>query len=125
MNLTNEHIKQIIPFTAPFFVEMALFNMASEYSETYNGGQWTVAETNGVLHFVAPEDEYTVVNGDNFYEGTMTHDQYGRALTVLLYNRCLWDIANEGAEVVQAASDRFYDIRDALVTDSEISRFLD
>lgn len=122
MNLTNEHIKQIIPFTAPFFVEMALFNMASEYSETYNGGQWTVAETNGVLHFVAPEGEYTVVNGDNYYEGTMTHDQYGRALTVLLYNRFLWNIA---AEVVQAASDRFYDIRDALVTDCKVSRFLD
>ena len=125
MNLTNEHIKQIIPFTAPFFVEMALFNMATEYSETYNGGQWTVAETNGVLHFVAPEGEYTVVNGDNYYEGTMTHDQYGRALTVLLYNRFLWNIAGEDANVVQAASDRFYDVRDALVTDCEISRFLD
>lgn len=125
MNLTNEHIKQIIPFDAPLFVEMALFNMASEYSETYNGGQWTVAETNGVLHFVAPEGEYTVVNGDNYYEGTMTHDQYGRALTVLLYNRFLWNIANEAAEVVQAASDRFYVIRDALATDPEISSFLD
>ena len=125
MNLTNEHIKQIIPFTAPFFVEMALFNMASEYSETYNGGQWTVAETNGVLHFVAPEGEYTVVNGDNYYEGTMTADQFGRALTVLLYNRFLWNIAGEDANVVQAASDRFYDVRDALVTDCEISRFLD
>ncbi len=66
-----------------------------------------------------------MVNGDNYYEGTMTHEQYGRALTVLLYNRFLWNIANEGAEVVQAASDRFYDIRDALVTDCEVSRFLD
>ena len=125
MNLTNEHIKQIIPFTAPYFVEMALFNMASEYSETYNGGQWTVAETNGVLHFVAPEGEYSVVNGDNYYSGTMDHVQYGRALTVLLYNRFLWNIAGEDANVVQAASDRFYDVRDALVTDCEISRFLD
>ena len=56
---------------------------------------------------------------------TMTADQFGRALTVLLYNRFLWNIAGEDANVVQAASDRFYDVRDALVTDCEISRFLD
>ena len=125
MNLTTDHIKRIVPFEAPFYVESALFNIAGKYSADYNGGQWTAAEHNGQLHFVAPEGRYNVVNADNYYDGVMDHVQYGRALTVMLYNRLLWNIANKGADMVNAASDQYYELYAALSTDREISRFLD
>jgi len=89
--LNWNNILQVFPNVNihPMILENMVFTFAERHGRNYNGGQWHVDTFNGSHFLVAPTGSYEVVNGDNYYEGTMDEKTFGAALTVLAVNRLL------------------------------------
>lgn len=89
LNWTN--ILQVFPFVNlhPMILEHMVFRLAERYGRNYNGGQWYVDDSKGYPVLVAPTitGYYEVVNGENYFEGTMNEETFGAVLTVLALNR--------------------------------------
>lgn len=105
-------LANIFPLLSPMRTENRLYVMADRFSDNYSGGQWTVENIGGFDFVIAPEGLYDVVNGDNYFEGTMNHRTYGVALTLMLYNLSLWENQDN---ITEELCDRYHRMKDAAV----------
>lgn len=106
--LNWDNILQVFPNVNihPMILENMVFTFAERHGRNYNGGQWHVASYNGSHFLVAPTGSYEVVNGDNYYDGTMNEKTFGAALTVLAVNRLL---NSPDCTDVESLSDYWYE----------------
>jgi Antirestriction protein len=129
--LNWDHLNKIFPFgRSPMLLEAVIAKMAREYSEDYTGGCWTIRNVGTIMFVVPPEGSYNVSAAGNYYSGTMDANTFGAALTLMLFNRLLWEAADKGAAEVNKLSDLYYKMlraarRDKLVNASELNAFLD
>ena len=122
----------LFPFGVnPMNLEGILFGMASKFSEDYNGGSWKAVKVGDFTIPMAPEGEYNVVSSDNYYSGKMDAMTYGAALSLYMFNHCLWSVCGVASPArIQELTEMFYALRDAVYEDkrfntAEIAAFLD
>ena len=93
-------------------------------------GNWETQSINGCLFLVAPRvrEKYEVNVESNFYQGQMSPETFGAALTLLIFNHRIWEFSYAGYPVGHL-SDRYYSMVDAACSSSldaaAIGAFLD
>lgn len=126
-----DHLSKIFPFGHhPMLLEPNLYILTEEFTKDYTGGCWTVRNVGTIMFVVPPEGSYNVHGTGNCYSGTMDANTFGAALTLMLFNRLLWNAADKGAAEVNKLSDLYYKMlraarRDKTVNQSELNAFLD
>lgn len=69
-------------------VEQAIFMKLDEYSKSYSGGYFEFMElSNGGFYLsLSDDEEFHIVNPNNYYEGTLSADAYSLAACLMVYS---------------------------------------
>lgn len=103
--------------------EAAIFDLAENTSEEYDGGCWNfVANDDGDLGFWYPTDKDTyAVSCENYYENkAMDARAFGAALTLVTINQLIWSLYHLGNQAAsQVLSDKWHALRNWIFDLSE------
>ena len=86
--------------------ESMLYSHADKFISGYSGAYWHYVNYNLNGHkimFAYPDfaDVVSMVNHDNYYEGTMTSIECGLSLTIFVLNRLIWKAYNSKQHELQ------------------------
>ena len=85
------------------------FKRFTSFDMQQTNGSWGVQEIKKFSFLVAPleVERYAVYSTYNLYEGKMSPETFGAAITLYVFNRRLWKFHDEGHDV-QRLSGRYY-----------------
>lgn len=144
-----ERAKFLPKHAGGFFMsfENMLFNIAGKFSESYTGGHWEFKEgqaktdekEQGFFFLVPCGESYEVLNPNNYFEGELSGEAYGVAVTLITLSNYLFFVNDKRRQakgaIAQALSeqqdylnDAFYALRSYAQTLPEaalINQFID
>ncbi len=117
--LHPDNVKTVLPFQFDAYkMGTALMDECERVADEYmGGGTWTIfpAKDGTDLFFaVPPSGNYTVDSASNYYSGAMDSMTLGASVTLMVFNRLLWDAHSHGHDI-DDATERFYALKDALL----------
>ena len=98
--------------SVPF--DNAVFNVAEDLADNYNGGFWDYYEVDGEFLYMAPDQgSYEVTVPGNGFTGTLNEDAFGLVCTLMAlgyYMAWLYDTGDN--ETGERMHDLFYRVRE-------------
>jgi hypothetical protein len=116
------------PFTHLHF-EDAIYNAASHFSEDYQCGFWDYYEAeNGAFFMAPPEGIYRVFSQGNGFDGEMSAQAFGIALTMFINSHLSIQFYNTNTPRSEEQGKNYHRLRDVIEghpEESKIFAFLD
>lgn len=92
INQRVSHTARLFGLNFPMRLEPAIFNIAGNLANQYDGGYWEFYKlSNGGFYIAPASDEQFNVSADNGYEGSMTADALGITACLYAYSHLSFD----------------------------------